>query len=73
MGVGKPFYVLTGPQTWCLVRMDHVAEPLHILLVENDGRVWFNLTCLKIYQFEIITWWCLYVLKFVMIDFIFIF
>ena len=43
--------------------MDHVAGPLHILLVEKEGRIWFNVICLTLYQFESITWWCLYVLK----------
>jgi hypothetical protein len=29
-------------------------------------RIWFNTICLKLYQFERITWWCMYVLEFVM-------
>ena len=43
--------------------MDHVAGPLHILLAEKVGRIWFNLICLKFYQFKKITWWCLCVLE----------
>jgi hypothetical protein len=43
--------------------MDHVARPLHILLAEKEGRNWFNIKCLKLYQFEIITWWCLSILE----------
>ena len=39
--------------------MDHVAGPLHILLAEKEGRIWFNIICLKFYQFERITWSCL--------------
>ena len=39
--------------------MDHVAGPLHILLGEKEGRIWFNIICLQIYQFERTTWWCL--------------
>jgi hypothetical protein len=39
MGVGKPFYVVTGPQAWCEARMDHVAGPLHALLAELEGRI----------------------------------
>ena len=46
--------------------MDHVAGPLHILLAEKEGRIWFNIICLQIYQFERTTWWCLSVLKFVL-------
>ena len=64
--LGKPFYVVTGPQAKCEVRMDHVAGPLHILLAEKEGRIWFNIICLKLYQFKRITWWCFYVLEFSM-------
>ena len=39
------------------------AGPLHILLAEKEGRIWFNIICLQIYQFERTTWWCLYVLE----------
>ena len=46
--------------------MDHVAGPLHILLAEKEGRIWFNITCLELYQFERISWRCLSVLEFVM-------
>ena len=54
---------------------------LHILLAEKEGRIWLNIICLKLYQFEGITWWCLsflefvleyalqYVLKYVMLEF----
>jgi hypothetical protein len=30
--LGKPFYVVTGPQAKCEVRMGHVARPLHIFV-----------------------------------------
>ena len=43
--------------------MDHVAGPLHILLAEKEGWIWFNIIYLKLYQFERITWWCLFVLE----------
>ena len=46
--------------------MDHVAGPLHILLAEKEGRIAFNIICLKLYQFERTTWWCLYVLEYVL-------
>ena len=29
-------------------------------------RIWFNIVCLKLYQFKRITWWCLYVFEFIM-------
>jgi hypothetical protein len=36
----------------------------------EKGRIWFDIICLKLYQFERITWWCLYnlesILKYVM-------
>ena len=43
--------------------MDHVVGPLHILLAEKEERIWFNIICLKIYQCERTTWWCLYVME----------
>ena len=46
--------------------MDYVVGPLHILLAERVGRIWFKLICLKLYQFKRITWWCLCVLEFVL-------
>ena len=61
-------YVVTSPQAECEVRMDHVAGPLHILLVEKEGRIWFNIKYLKFYQFKRITWWCLSVLEFDMLE-----
>ena len=27
------------------------------------GRIWFDLKCLKFYQFKRVTWWCLCVLE----------
>jgi hypothetical protein len=49
--------------------MDHDAGPLHILLVEKEGRIWLNAIYLKLYRFERITWWCLSVLESIM-DFV---
>ena len=46
--------------------MDHVAGPLHILLAEKKWRSWFNIICLKFYQFGRTTWWCLSILEFVL-------
>jgi len=44
--------------------MDHVAGLLHMLLVEKrEERIWFNMICLKLYQFEMIAWWCLSVVE----------
>ena len=45
--------------------MGHVAGPLHILLVKKEMRIWFNIICLKLYQFERTTWWCLSALEYV--------
>jgi hypothetical protein len=59
--LGKLFYVVTGPQAQCEVRMDHVARPLHILLAKKGGG--FDIVCLKLYKFERITSWCLSILK----------
>ena len=44
--------------------MDEVAAPLHILLAEKEGRIGFNTICFKLYQFEGITWWWLFVLEY---------
>jgi hypothetical protein len=43
--------------------MDHVVGPLHILLAEKEGRIWFNIMCLKLYPFGRITWWYSFVLE----------
>ena len=43
--------------------MDHVAGPFHIWIAEKERRIWFNIICLKLYQFKRITWWCLFVLE----------
>ena len=61
--LGKPFYVVTDPHAECEVRMDHVAGPSHNLLAEKEGRIWFYIICLTLYQFERTTWWCLSVLE----------
>ena len=66
MGVGKAVLCSHGPQAWCEVRMDHIAGPLHILLAEKEGRIWFDIICLKLYQCERNTWWCLSLLGFVL-------
>ena len=63
--LGKPLYVVMGPQALCEVRIDHVA-PLHTLLAKKEGRIWFNIMGLKLYQFKGIIWWCLWVLEYVM-------
>src|ERR1700737_3680888 len=64
--LGKPCYVVLGPQAQCEVRMNHVAGPLHILLAEKEGRIWFNIICLQVDQFKIITLCCFSVLESVM-------
>jgi hypothetical protein len=46
--------------------MDHVAGPLHILMVGKEGRIWFNIICFKLYQFESNNWWPFSILKYVM-------
>ena len=35
MGVGKVVLGIHGPS-----RMDHVVGPLHILVAEEEGRIW---------------------------------
>ena len=45
----------------------HVVGSLHILLAgKKRGRIWFHIICLKLYQFERTTWWCLFNLERVM-------
>ena len=39
--------------------------PLHILLAEKEGSIWFNMMCFKIHQFGGTTWWCLSVMEYV--------
>ena len=59
MGVGEVILGSHRSQGSCEVRMDHVVGPLHILLAEKEGRIWFYILCLKLYQFERSTWWYL--------------
>ena len=57
--------------------MDHDARPLHILLTKQRGEDLLNITCLKLYQFRRISWWCLSIMesvlrsimKYAMLDF----
>jgi hypothetical protein len=41
-----------GPQAQCEVIMDHIVGPLHFFVGGKEGRIWFNIICLKLYQFE---------------------
>jgi hypothetical protein len=43
--------------------MDHVAGPLHILLVEKRGGFRLIEYVSKLYPFERIIWWCLSILE----------
>ena len=35
---------------------------------KKEGRIWLNIICLKLYQFERITWWCLDALESVLLN-----
>ena len=66
--LGKLFYVVTGPQAYYEVRMDHVARSLHILLAKKKrGGFGFIIICVKLYQFKRSTWWGLCVLESVLL------
>ena len=52
MGVGKAVLGSHGPSSLVWSENDHFAGPLHILLAEKEGRIWFNIICFKLYQFE---------------------
>ena len=72
MGVGKSRYRQSRilkhnvKWEWTMLR-DHCM----FCWREKEGRIWFNIICLKLYQFERTTRWCLSVmesaLKFVML------
>jgi hypothetical protein len=53
--LGKPFYVVKHSGPCCATIAYFVGR--------KEGRIWFNKICLKLYQFDIINWWCLSVLK----------
>jgi hypothetical protein len=63
MGVGKAVLCSHGPSRIVWSEKDDVTRPLYILLAEKEGRIWLNITCLRLYQFRRITWWCLFVLE----------
>ena len=63
MSVGKAVLCSHGTSSILWSGMDHVEGPSHVLLGETEGRNWFEIICLKHYQFERITWWCFLVLE----------
>ena len=38
----------------------------HCIFCRRKKKIWFNIICLNLYQFERITRWCLFVLKSIM-------
>ena len=63
ISVGKVVLgMYTDLQAQCEVRMDLVAY----FVGGKRGEGLVNIICLKLYQFERTTWWCLWVVEFVM-------
>ena len=31
---------------------------------KKEGRIWYNIICLKLHQFERISWWCLSIMEY---------
>ena len=58
MGVGKTVICSHMPSSIVWSENGPCCKPLHILLVEKEGRIWLNITCLKLYQFERINGRC---------------
>jgi hypothetical protein len=64
MGVGKVVLCSHGPSsTMWSDNGPYCGTIAYFLLAEKEERIWFNIICLKLYQFERITWWCLFALE----------
>jgi len=64
--LGKLFLCSHMPSSIVWIENGPCSRPLHTLLAEKEEGIWFNIICLKLYQFKRTTWWCLYVPKYVL-------
>ena len=66
MGVGKAILGSQGPSSIVWSENRPCCGTNAYFVGWKEGRIWLNTICVKIDQFEIIIWWCLFVLEFVM-------
>ena len=66
MGVGKLVLCSHGPSSIVWIENGPCCMTIAYFVGGKEGRIWFNVICLKLYQFKRITWWCLFVLEFVL-------
>ena len=55
-----------GPSSMVWSENGPCCGPVAYFVGRKEGRIGLNIICLKLYQFDRITWWCLYVLKYVL-------
>ena len=63
MVVGKVVLCSHGPSSIVWSENGPCCGIIAYLLAGKEGKIWFNTICLKLYQFERITWWCLFALE----------
>ena len=63
MCVGKAIIWSHGPSSIVWSENGPCCGTIAYFVGEKEGRIWFNIICLKLYQFKRIMWWCLSVLK----------
>jgi hypothetical protein len=66
--MGTMFYVLAGPQAWCGVRIDHVCGSVAYFVGWKKGGFGLIYCVSKFYYFKRIIWWCLSVLKSILLE-----
>ena len=63
MGVGKAVLCSHGPSSIVWSENGPCCRTIAYFVGEKEGRIWLNIICLNLYQFEIATWWCLSILE----------
>ena len=66
MGVGKAVLGSHGLSSIVWSENGPCCRTIAYFVGGLRGRIWFDILCLKLYQFERIIWWCLSVLEFVL-------
>ena len=66
MCVGKAVTCSHGPSSIMWSENGPCCGTVAYFLANKEGRIWFNIICLKFYHYERSMWWCLSVLGYVL-------
>ena len=66
MGVGKAVLGSHRPSNIVWSENGPCCGTIAYIVGGKEGRIWFRIICLEIYQFDRTTWWCLSVLEYVL-------